>query len=317
MLRRFKRVISSLFPFKIRRWLFHPLIVPDSYREEIGWAESILFMRHSGTNLDSEYWAAILRKYCHIIDKGLQRCDCETGHSQKYYFLAREALDKITEKRILDDPSTIWARNKIIEYEEFQNSICRDRECAPLIPTKCTFEQLYDVIQTRRSLRVFKNNVIARTDLEKIASVINLAPSSCNRQAAKVFIADSPELVQKCISSNSGATCLSDNIPCFMSFCVDLRPYDMPHEITLPILDTALGIQNCCLTAHSLGIGLTILNWTHHTQDQDEILRGALNIPSHYRIVANAVLGYPEKGAPTPSRKSPDITYVFSERGVK
>lgn len=310
-------MVTSLFPYKIRRWLFHPLIVSDSYRKEIALAESILFMRHSGTNLDSEYWAAILRKYCHIIDKGLQRCDCKTGHSKKYYSLAREALDKITDKLILDDPSIIWARNKIIEYEKFQNSNSLDSKYEQFISTTCTYDQLYDVIQTRRSLRVFKNNFIARTDLEKIASVINLAPSSCNRQATKVFIADSPVLVQKCINSNSGATCLSDNIPCFMSFCVDLRPYDMPHEITLPILDTALGIQNCCLVAHSLGIGLTILNWTHHTQEQDVILRGALNIPSHYRIVANAVLGYPEKGAPIPSRKSPDTTYVFSERGVK
>lgn len=317
MLKIFKDLIVNLLPPKIRRCFFYPMIVSNSYREEIDLAESILLMRHEGTNLDCEYWAAILRKYSHIIDKGLQRCDCEAGHSKKFYFLAIEALGKITEKRIIEDPSIIWARNKIIEYEEFQDKNCRDSEYLPFASTICTYDQLYDVIQTRRSVRTFKNNAVERTSIEKIASVINWAPSSCNRQTAKVFIADFPEIIQKCISANSGATCLGDNIPCFMSFCVDLRPYDMPHEMTLPILDTALGIQNCCLTAQSLGICLTLLNWTHHTNEQDKVLRESLGIPPYYRIVANAVLGYPEKGAPIPSRKHPENTYVFIERGVK
>lgn len=315
MLRLFKKWIVNLLPLKMRRWLFHPMVVSNSYRDEIDLAESVLLMRHDGANLDSEFWAAMLRKYCHILDKGLQRCDCEAGHSKDFYSLARETLGKINDKRVLDDPSIIWARNKIIEYGEFQEKTCRDSENTPFVSTTCTYDQLHDVIQTRRSVRMFEDRPVARTDIEKIASVINWAPASCNRQTAKVFIADSPEIVQKCIRSNSGATCLSDNIPCFMSFCVDLRPYDMPHEMTLPILDTALGIQNCCLAAQSLGIGMTLLNWTHHTDEQDKLLRETLGIPTYFRVVANAVLGYPAQGPPVPVRKSEHFTYTFVQNG--
>lgn len=307
----YKKKILELLPFKVQRLLLHPMLVSNSYREEIELAESVLLMRHNGTNLNSEYWAAMLRKYCHILDKGLQRGDCEPGHSTEFYSLAQDALGKITDKKILDDPSVLWAKNKIVEYENCQEKKRRDSENIPFVSTACTYDQLYEVIQTRRSVRTFKNNAVARTDIEKIASVINWAPSSCNRQTAKVFIADSPETVKKCLSLNSGATCLSDNIPCFLSFCVDLRPYDMPHEMTLPILDTALGIQNCCLAAHSLSIGMTLLNWTHHSHAQEKLLRETLDIPSYYRIVSNAVLGYPENGVPIPSRKHTDMTCVF------
>lgn len=309
----FKKWIVSLLPLRIRRWLFHPMIVSNSYREEVDVTESVLLMRHDGANLDSEFWAAMLRKYCHILDKGLQRHDCESGHSKDFYALALEARDKITEKNVLDDPSVLWAKNKIIEYEEFQGKTCWKSEGTRFAPSICTYDQLCDVVQSRRSVRIFQERTVERTDIERIASVINWAPTSCNRQTSKIFIADSPKSVEECLHSNSGATCLSDNVPCFMSFCVDLRPYDMPHEMTLPIIDSALGIQNCCLAAHSLGIGLTILNWTHHSSVQDKQLRKVLGIPSYYRIVANAVLGYPAVGAPIPARKRSEATCVFSE----
>lgn len=311
MLRNVTQYFINIFPTKLRRRLFHPMIVPNIYREEIALAESVLLMKCAGTNLDDEYWSSMLRKYCHIIDKGLQRYDCEAGHSYDYYLLACEALLKINDTIILNDPSITWARNIINKFEKLQQNDCIGTNRTSFVSTRCTYEDLVDLIQTRRSVRMFSERSVPRSDIEKIVSAINWAPSSCNRQTAKIFIADTTSIVQKCIGVNAGATCLSDSVPCFLSFCADIRPYEMPQEMTLPILDTALGIQNCCLVAHSLGIGMTILNWTHHTDEQDKILREVLAIPSYYRIVANAVLGYPAHGAPLPVKKSENLTYTF------
>jgi nitroreductase len=230
--------------------------------------------------------------------------------------LAREALGKITDDKLTKDPSVIWARNKILEYETFQNQVSRYSDSIPFTSTTCTYEQLYDVIRTRRSIRTFDDRMVPKSDIEKIVSVVNWAPASCNRQTVKVYIANSPEIIQKCISTNNGATCLGDFIPCFISFCADLRPYEMPQEMTLPILDAALGIQNCCLVAHSLGIGMTLLNWTHHTDEQATLLRKIMGIPPYFRIIANAVLGYPAQGAPLPARKSEQFTYTFIQDAI-
>ena len=312
MIDTFEGYLKALVPLKIRRLLFRTLLVSSSYREEIELAESVLLMRRDGATLDGEYWAAILRKYAHILDKGLQRCDCETGRSMGFYVLACEAMNHIDGTELVHDPSIIWARNKVLEYEAFQVRNCIVGTPVPFVETSCTYEQLHDVMVTRRSVRSFSSREVPRLEIEKIVSCVNWAPASCNRQTVRVFIADTPEVIRICLGVNSGATCTSDNIPCFMSFCADVRPYDMPHEMTLPVLDTALGVQNCCLAAHTLGIGMTLLNWTHHTEEQAKVLRKTLGIPSYFRIVANAVLGYPAQGAPLPARKSDHSTYTFA-----
>lgn len=306
-----KNVLRRLIPFAVRRWLLHPAIVPNGYREEVAMAESILIMRHEKRGQDDEYWASNLRKYAHILDKGLQCCDCEPGHGRDYYKLACASRDMISGSEMLRDPSVVWAREKIAAYEYLQKTCGNGGKLGPFVSTVCSYDDLIDAIKTRRSIRNFANLALPREAVEKIAEAVNWAPSSCNRQTVKIFIADSSALIKTCLEANSGATCLSGEISCFMSFCADLRVYDMPTELTLPVLDVALGMQNCCLTAHSLGVGMTLLNWTHHDLLQEKQLREALSIPPHYRIVANAALGYPEVGAPPPSRKSARFTYEF------
>lgn len=311
MLKRVKDIIRCLIPFAVRRRLLNPIIVPKGYQEEVFLAESILVLRHEKKGLDDEYWASAVRKYAHIIDKGLQRCDCEPGHSETFYQHARDCLGMINGAEMLSDPSIIWAKEKIASYERLQNSSTTCDRATPFDETRCTYEDLVDVIKTRRSIRGFSDRQIPREVIEKIVDVVNWAPSSCNRQTTRVFIADSKEMILNCLDANNGATCFGGEISCFMAFCADLRAYDMPTEMTLPILDVSLGMQNCCLVAHSLDVGLTLLNWTHHSKEQDRRLREALSIPPHYRIVANAVLGYPEQGAPLPARKGPTSTYSF------
>ena len=168
-----------------------------------------------------------------------------------------------------------------------------------------------EVIHSRRSIRSFLEQPLPRDVVETIAGVASWASCSCNRQTTKIFITSSRKLIPDCLSANSGATCLSEYVPLFMCFCADLRAYDMPAEMTLPVLDVSLGVQNSCLLAQSLGVGMTLLNWTHHSEDQDRLLRKTLGIPSYYRIVVNAVLGYPAHGAPVPVRKSSNLTYSF------
>lgn len=308
-----RKIVTWLLPLSIRRKLFHPMIVPTDYRDEIELAETVLSWRVSKTNLDDAFWSAELRKFAHILDKGLQRCDCEPGHSNDFFKQAKDCLMEIKSPEYLNEDSINWAKEIISSYEKFQAEEKQAGGCEEFQLANCNFAQIDSLIKTRRSIRDFQDKPIQRADLRKIAQSMKWAPSSCNRQTSKIFIVDDPKLIESCIENNNGATCFSHNPPCFMSFCADLRPYLMPQEMILPILDTALGIQNCALVAHSLGIGMTILNWTHHSKQQDLVLRKLLKIPSHYRIIANALLGWPGHGAPTPVRKSDFSAYTFVE----
>ena len=85
----------------------------------------------------------------------------------------------------------------------------------------------------------------------------------------------------------------------------------MAQDRHLLYIDASLGVQNMLLLAHSQGIEGTILNWMHHTQREEAILRKVLDIPEYYQIVLNLIIGYPVKSVPAPGRKSSDLGYVL------
>jgi nitroreductase len=312
-----KQVLRAIFHAIVpRRWarvLRRPLLVPAEYGPLLAEIEAVICAQREGRCQDDEYWAAVLRKYAHILDKGLQRCDWEPGHSSSIYQLARDALSHIHSPEIQSDPSVAWARERIAEYEELQT--CRPESVEPLAcsVTTCGYETLLDAIQTRRSLRSYTDQQVPEELLQRVVEVITWAPGSCNRQTVKVFAARRHSLVQACLATCQGATGFGETVPCFLSFCADLRAYELPQELYLPTLDTALGIQNCCLVAHSLGLGITLLSWAQHSAEEERELRRRLEIPSYYQIVVNGVLGYPAQGAPCPRRKSGERTWVVRE----
>ncbi|MFC1858900.1 nitroreductase family protein, partial [Thermodesulfobacteriota bacterium] len=143
-------------------------------------------------------------------------------------------------------------------------------------------------------------------DIDLLKSVLEAgiwAPSSCNKQTLRLFATNNPDLAVECLKTCKGGTCFTDFIPCFISFCADLRSYVMPDEAWLAQVDTGMAAQNCCLTATSLKLSLTPLSWCQHDQFEDRKLRELLNIPEYCRIIVNGVMGYPSVITATPERK--------------
>jgi len=251
----------------------------------------------------NEYWLGRLRLNAHVLDKGFQVKNYESGRSVRYYEEAKNLMELIKASKVSDDPSYKWAKDRIRQYEDKQE--CPDLDITHSVEkTTCSYDDLRDIIRTRRSIRQFDERIVDGQLLEKIFEVINWSPSSCNRQSAKVFVTNNPEKVRECMKSSVGATCFSDFVPVYISFCADLRAYDMPAEFFNPHIDVSLGIQNCNLVAQALGLSITMLSWASHTKMGEERLRTVLEIPDHCQIVVNAVLGYPESSGPVPIRKS-------------
>lgn len=117
------------------------------------------------------------------------------------------------------------------------------------------------------------------------------------------------------MSTCAGATCFSGMASAFFCFCADVRVYEMPHEVMLPYVDIGLGVQNCALAAHCLGVSLTMLTWAQHASEDDLKLRRLLQIPDYCLIVVNAVGGYPDGGTEVPARKRFEATgFLRGER---
>jgi len=284
--------------------------VPEDLRHAVSTVEAVMAMQTSGKMRDEGFWAQKLRQAAHIIDKGLQRPDAEPGHGAQWYQSAQEALSHLRNTPILADPSLIWAVKKLSDYEAARSGQYRPAEPVPGCEPAFGQESLRELITSRRSVRFFEQREISADVVQAVVEMINWSPTSCNRQPAKVFVANDPALARSCLDTCQGASGFGDYVPCFLCFCADLRSYWLPREMWLPVIDVSLGIQNCCLMAHAVGLGLTLLSWAQHTKDEDTRLRSILGIPDYYEIVVNAALGYAAQRPEVPLRKSVELTCV-------
>jgi nitroreductase len=75
-----------------------------------------------------------------------------------------------------------------------------------------------------------------------------------------------------------------------------------------------LGVQNCCLAAHALGVSITLLSWARHTAADEIELRRILGIPEYCQIIVAGAAGYPRFATPAPHRKSVEETLTIVRR---
>lgn len=298
------RTMLSLFP---RNRYIRMLSTCHRYRRWILHSEAAIALQGREAELDESYWMGKLRQYAHVVDKGLQRGDFSKGHGTLAYTLAVAALSHIKSQAGSSDPSIEWAARKIRDYEAFQSS--RGERCVTeYVRSTCTYEDLLDVIKTRRSIRRYVDRPVEDETIDKIASVLDWAPTSCNRQPARVCATNNPEIVRRCVELHRGAACFTDiYAPLFLTFCADTRVYEMPVELALPHVDVALGVQNCLLVAHSLGISLTPLTCATLGDRQEHELRTIFGVPQHFEVVISAVGGYVDVGAEVPPRKNKEL----------
>lgn len=261
-------------------------------------------------DLDDDYWVQRLRRWAHIVDKGLQWPQREQGHSSAAAAEAWRVLGRISPDRCTSDATVHWARRVLDEYAQFQEA---DEPGPPMlgrpVPCPVDYTSLRTVMTTRRSVRVFTDQQVTQETLDAVLGVLPWAPSSCSKQAPLAYVTTDPARTAACLETCLGGGLVGPHIPCFAAFCCDLRSYEMPGELALPWIDTALGAQNCCLAAHALGLSLTLLTWDPHTAAGDAALRRLLDIPDSTVIVVNGVMGYPAQAAPTPARKGAREAY--------
>lgn len=242
----------------------------------------------------------LLRKYAHIVDKGLQNKFREKGRGKDIVV----KLGDLLKKTKLNDPHLIqWSGDIYNDYYSFQKSgKISSKYDPPFNYIAHDYEKLTQIIKSRRSIRFFQNRKVDKKILSEIFEVVNWAPNSCNRQAIKLFVKiNSSKEIAELMKLNNGATCM--NIPpVFISVCFDTKGLILPLEKDVAFLDTGLGLQNLILLAHAKGLASCVLNWTHSSKKQEINLKKKLNIDDDHLVIANLVMGYPLKDAPTPIR---------------
>jgi len=292
-------LLRSFLPFSWYKLIANkPLLVPRYYKGIVEEQERYFDLSLAD---NPEKKLLLIRKYAHILDKGIQRKDATAGHSKDCYHDLVEMIASLP-KGMDNERTVLWAKEVIRRFDDFQSGnavVCRDPVPEPTV----SYDDLFSLIQMRRSNRWFTSAPVSSCDAEKMLQTINWASSSCNKQPIKCFYTLDPNLAKKCLKCCKGGTGFSENIPSFWVFCADCRGYVWPTEAFLPYIDTSLGLQNFLLTATTLQISGTLLTWAQHSFEEEQNIRLWLNIPNHYIIVVCAVLGHAEYQYRTPERK--------------
>ena len=164
-------------------------------------------------------------------------------------------------------------------------------------------------IETRRSIKKYKNDDVPLELLDIICEAGTYAPSGMNKQSPIILQITNKELRDKISKLNAKVANLPEDFDPFYNapvVIVVLANKDIPTYI----YDGALVMENMMLASHSLGLGSC---WIHRAKEVFELEEGKeilrnLGITGNYEGIGNLIIGYSDYDIPLHSRKE---NYVY------
>lgn len=169
---------------------------------------------------------------------------------------------------------------------------------------------LLETIQTRRSIRKYKPDMVPAEMINQIVTAGAYAASGMNRQSPIILAVTDREIRDELSRINAGIMG-HDGDPFYgaPAVLVVLADRSRPTHI----YDGSLVMGNLMLAAHSLGLGSC---WIHRAKETferpegQEILKN-LGIQGEYEGIANCVIGFPEGADPAAAPRKNDYIYYI------
>lgn len=182
--------------------------------------------------------------------------------------------------------------------------------------------QVIECINTRVSVRNYKNEKISDEVVKELLSLGFRGPNAMNRQAlafavvenknkAKEFSDRAKKLriegeMMKSEPSEKLIELLSDeNYNIFFNSPVQIFIFSAPEGVK-PVEDGAIAAQNITLAAHSMGYGTCFIGFAQGL-GRDKEFRSNLNVPGDYTYITALTLGVPAEDTPITDRKDLEI----------
>ena len=171
---------------------------------------------------------------------------------------------------------------------------------------------IYDTIMTRRTIRKFKQEPIARDLLKKLIDAARMAPTGANRQPLSFAIVTDKELCNKIFPLTSWAGYLkgtytpseSERPTAYIAVFTDTENKDSS--------ETAAGaaVENILILAHSEGIGSCWMGAINR-----EKIPEIIGSPKDKYLLYIVALGYPAE-SPVPAPYTDDVKYYLDKQNV-
>lgn len=173
-----------------------------------------------------------------------------------------------------------------------------------------------EMIESRRSVRKFKDEVVNRTTMSEIIESARYAPSWGNFQVARYTLVDDPATIKRLGTEGvNGFVYNKDTLTnakgvAVLSFVagksgkLDTDDHATSKGSLWEVFDTGIACQTFCLAAHAKGVGTTIMGVI-----DDKAIGSIVNLPEDETVAALVVYGYPDETPnKTPRKAVEEIT---------
>lgn len=169
--------------------------------------------------------------------------------------------------------------------------------------------EVMENICSRRSIRAFTDQEIAREDLDTLVKAAMYAPSGMGRQSRQITVVQNPEKIAAlaaCIRSELGRDGYDLYRPNALIMLSD------ETENTNGLADCACSLENIFLAAADLGIGSVWINQLKEICRVPEVRKvlNDLQIPADHTVWGMAALGYAAE-EPKEKKHQCAVQYVF------
>ena len=167
---------------------------------------------------------------------------------------------------------------------------------------------LLTLIQTRRSIRKFKPDMVPKEVIEQIVTAGTYAPTGMNRQSP-IIIAVTNKEIRDQLSKLNAEISGTKNDPFYGAPVVLIVLANKSSGNY--VYDGSLVMGNLMLAAHSLGVGSC---WIHRAKEEFERPEGleilkSLGIEGDYEGIGHCILGYVDEEYPKPLARKEDWVY--------
>ena len=152
--------------------------------------------------------------------------------------------------------------------------------------------EFYEVINTRRSIRSYKNTPIPEESLKRVMMAARIAPSGHNRQFWKFYIVESEDKKEKVAEACGGQTWIAEApaVIVAVGWKVPFSRGGYMGEMTFT-MDVSIAFTQLILAARAEGLGTCWIG-----DFSNEKVKEALGLPDEEHVVAVTPIGYPDRG---------------------
>jgi nitroreductase len=150
--------------------------------------------------------------------------------------------------------------------------------------------EFYDVVRTRRSVRSYSLDPVPEEALGRVLEAVRVAPSGSNRQPWRFILVSDGGLRMRVAEACGGQTWIGE-APLVVVGCgrdIGYNRGGYMDEMSM-LVDVSIAFTHLILAARAEGLGTCWIG----DFDNDE-LKGLLEVPEGWEVVAVTPLGYPE-----------------------